>query len=57
MFLNIRATGTKMWQFDFKFLDKRYSMSFGTYPDISLKEARELREKALSNIKKKVSIQ
>ena len=55
LFLNIRESGTKMWQFDFKFLNKRYSMSFGTYPEVSLKDAREMREKALENIKKSIN--
>ena len=55
LFLIIRETGTKMWQFDFKFLDKRYSMSFGIYPDVSLKDARDIREKALQNIKKGIN--
>lgn len=55
LFLNIRESGTKMWQFDYKFLDKRYSMSFGTYPEISLKDARDTREKALENIKKGIN--
>ena len=44
-----------MWQFDFKLFNKRYSMSFGSYPEISLKDAREMREKALENIKKGIN--
>lgn len=55
LFLNVRESGTKMWQFDFKLFNKRYSMSFGSYPEISLKDAREMREKALENIKKGIN--
>ena len=55
LFLNIRESGTKMWQFDFKFLNKRCSMSFGTYPEVSLKNARDMRNKAIENIKKGIN--
>lgn len=43
--------GTKLWRFDFSFEQKRQTMSFGIYPDISLKIARDMREKATDNIK------
>jgi integrase len=41
----VRKSGTKMWRFDYKFNNKNKSMSFGSYPMISLREAREAREK------------
>ena len=46
LYLIIKENGTKFFQFDFVYAEKRKSMSFGVYPDTSLKEARELREKA-----------
>lgn len=46
LFLIIRETGTKMWQFDFKFLDKRYSMSFGIYPDVARSLQKERQQEA-----------
>ena len=50
LFLVIKSNGTKYWQYDFSFGEKRKSMSFGTYPEISLKEARKKREEAKNNI-------
>ena len=44
LFLVIRPNGTKFFRFDYSFDSKRKSMSFGIYPDISLKEARDKRE-------------
>ncbi len=51
LFLIIQKNGTKYFRFDYKFNDKRKSMSFGVYPDITLKKARELREKNRKLIK------
>lgn len=46
---------SKLWRFNYKFEDKRKTISFGKYPDITLKEARELREKAKNNLKKNIN--
>uniref|UniRef100_UPI0040474FC7 tyrosine-type recombinase/integrase n=1 Tax=Aliarcobacter sp. TaxID=2321116 RepID=UPI0040474FC7 len=54
LYIVIKTNGTKMWRFDYKFNDKRKSMSFGTYPNISLKEAREKREETKSLLNKKI---
>jgi integrase len=51
LFLLVKTNGTKLWRFDFNFVSKRQTMSFGIYPEVSLKEAREKREKARENIK------
>ena len=51
LFLLVKTNGTKLWRFDFTFTNKRQTMSFGVYPEIGLKEAREKREKARENIK------
>ena len=40
----IKDNGTKFFRYDYTFQNKRKSMSFGTYPDISLKEARIKRD-------------
>lgn len=42
-----KVNGTKVWRFDFTFKGKRKSMSFGTYPLVTLSRAREKREEAL----------
>lgn len=44
LYLVIQTNGTKFFRFDYKFEDKRKSMSFGVYPQTTLKKARELRE-------------
>lgn len=48
MQLKIAANGTKSWLLNFKcpYTKKMTSMSFGTYPNISLAEARKLRQGA-----------
>lgn len=56
LFLLVKANGTKLWRFDFTFTNKRQTMSFGVYPEIGLKEARE-KEKKLEKILKMVLIQ
>lgn len=46
--LRIRPNGTKTWLLDYfkPFTKKRNAISLGTYPDISLKKARELKDEA-----------
>lgn len=41
LYLVVRPNGTKFFRYDYRFSGKRKSMSFGIYPTISLKEARE----------------
>ncbi|MDX9795578.1 MAG: tyrosine-type recombinase/integrase [Arcobacteraceae bacterium] len=55
LYIVIKKNGSKMWRFDFSFDKKRKSMSFGLYPEISLKEAREKRELARENIRKNIN--
>ena len=44
LYLYIQTNGTKYFRFDYTFENKRKSMSFGIYPNTTLKKARELRE-------------
>lgn len=46
LYLIIKANGSKVWRFDFRYGNKNLSMSFGVYPEVTLKEAREKREEA-----------
>jgi integrase len=46
LWLIIKPNGTKSWRYDFKYGNKNLSMSFGIYPEIGLKEAREKREES-----------
>ncbi|RZU47167.1 integrase [Fluviicoccus keumensis] len=44
--LLVKTTGAKWWRFSFSFAGKRKTLSMGTYPETSLKEAREKRDDA-----------
>ena len=44
LYMIVKTTGAKWWRFDYTFDGKRKTLSLGTYPDISLKIARERRD-------------
>lgn len=46
LYLLIQPTGRKWWRFDYRFDGKRKTLSMGTYPDVTLKEARNRRLEA-----------
>jgi len=46
LFLVVTPTGGKWWRFRYAFGGKEKLLSLGTYPDVSLKEAREKRDEA-----------
>lgn len=46
MFLLIHPNGSKYWRFRFRFGGKQHLMAFGVYPETSLADARQKREKA-----------
>lgn len=46
LFLLVTPNGGKWWRFKYRFAGKNKTLSFGTYPEISLKEARNRREQA-----------
>jgi integrase len=46
MFLFVTATGSKLWRMVYHFDKKEKLLSFGEYPTVSLKDARERREEA-----------
>jgi integrase len=48
--LYIAPSGIKSWHFRFTWLGKQARISFGTYPDTSLKEARSRRDEAREDI-------
>jgi len=45
MYLLVNASG-KYWRMDYRFADKRKTLSLGVYPSVSLAKARQRREKA-----------
>jgi hypothetical protein len=46
MFLSVRPSGSKYWQMNYRFAGKEKTLSFGVYPEVSLKEARDKRDTA-----------
>jgi len=46
LYLEVAPSGGKWWRFKYRFLGKEKRISLGTYPDVSLKEAREKRDEA-----------
>jgi integrase len=46
LYLFISPTGGKLWRMDYRYADKRKTLAFGPYPDISLANARKRREGA-----------
>ncbi|WP_044417608.1 tyrosine-type recombinase/integrase [Halarcobacter anaerophilus] len=55
LYLIIKSNGTKFFRFDFKFENKRKSMSFGVYPEVTLSEARILRDKTKELLKQNIN--
>lgn len=49
--IEIRPTGTKLWRYRYRFGGKETMLSLGEYPDVSLEEAREARDKARKMVK------
>ena len=48
LYLFIQPTGSRLWRFDYRFLEKRKTLALGSYPDVSLSHARDKRNKARS---------
>jgi integrase len=54
LFLEIPPKGSKRWRFKYFWEGKEKRMSFGLYPEISLKQARTLRDAAREKIREKI---
>lgn len=46
LYLLISPTGGKLWRMDYRYAEKRKTLSFGPYPDVSLATARKRRDDA-----------
>lgn len=50
LYLLVTAKGAKLWRFKFRVSGKEKKLSLGAYPEISLKEARRLRDEARAEL-------
>ncbi|UQP97311.1 integrase arm-type DNA-binding domain-containing protein [Xanthomonas arboricola pv. juglandis] len=55
LYLAVTANGGKSWHFRYYWLNQRKRMSFGTYPEVSLLEARALRDEARALVAKGIN--
>jgi integrase len=46
LYLLVSPTGGKLWRMDYRYSDKRKTLAFGPYPDVSLANARKSRDDA-----------
>ena len=55
LYLDVSDAGGKSWRYDFTHAKKRYTLTIGKYPIISLKEARERHIQAKQSLAKGVN--
>lgn len=55
LYLYVSAIGSKVWHFRYSWLGKRERITFGGYPALSLKQARDLREEARALLAKDIN--
>ena len=51
LYLLVRPNGSKLWQMKYKFDGREKTLSFGKYPSVSLKDAREARDDAKKKLR------
>lgn len=51
LYLSITPTGSKLWRYRYRYAGKENTLSFGKYPQVSLKEARAERERVSDLLK------
>lgn len=52
LYVLVRPNGSKLWRFKYRSLGKEQKLSFGAYPEVSLKEARLRRDEARVEIRR-----
>ncbi|CUJ60060.1 Putative prophage CPS-53 integrase [Achromobacter xylosoxidans] len=57
LYLYVSAIGSKVWHFRYSWLGKRERITFGGYPALSLKQARDLRDEARALLAKDINPQ
>lgn len=51
LYILVRPNGSKYWRLDYRFAGKRFTLSLGVYPNVSLKVALANREAILTTLK------
>ena len=46
LFLQVHPNGSKYWRYKYRYMGKEKLLSFGVYPEVSLREARDKRDEA-----------
>jgi len=54
LYLEITPTGRKYWRYKYRYAGKEKRLAIGVYPEISLKEAREIRDEARLKLRKNI---
>lgn len=55
LYVNVSKSGSKLWRFKFRLDGKEGLLSFGKYPDLSLSDARRLRDEARRQVVKGIN--
>ena len=55
LYINVTAKGSKLWRLKYRFNGKEGKLSFGPYPDVSLKDARSMKEAARTQLAKGIN--
>ena len=50
LFLRVKSNGAKTWVFRYYWNGKQEKLTFGKYPDLSLKNTRQLRDEARETV-------
>lgn len=52
LFVLVSTTGARLWRFKYRLRGKEQGLSFGAYPEVSLREARDLRDDARAKLRR-----
>ena len=55
LFIEVKETGIKSWHYRYTFEGKQERLVIGRYPDLSLKDARQIRDESASKVAKGIS--
>ncbi|WP_207093588.1 integrase arm-type DNA-binding domain-containing protein [Novosphingobium sp. PY1] len=51
LYLFVRRSGSKLWRLKYRFAGKEKSLSIGPYPEVSISQARQARDRALQQLR------